>query len=86
VQFTLTGTLLHQHKYTEEVILLAGLQLGNFILTLLEVNLKIHQEKDDLLSDPSLYRQLVKSLNYLTITCPDISFVMQQISQFMQAP
>jgi len=25
VQFTLTGTLLHQHKYTEEVILLAGL-------------------------------------------------------------
>jgi hypothetical protein len=86
VQFTLTGTLLHQHKYTEEVILLAGLQLGNFILTLLKVNLKIRQEKDDLLSDPSLYWQVVESLNYLMITRPDISFVVQQINQFMQAP
>lgn len=38
----------------------------------LEVNLKLCQEEADLLSDPSLYRQLVESLNYLTITCLDI--------------
>ncbi|KAJ6343827.1 hypothetical protein OIU76_005553 [Salix suchowensis] len=56
VQITLTGTLLHQHKYTEEVISLAGLQMGNSVLTPLEVNVKLRQEKGELLSDPSLYR------------------------------
>ncbi|XP_035547685.1 uncharacterized mitochondrial protein AtMg00810-like [Juglans regia] len=45
VQITSTGTLLHQHKYTQEVILLAALQSGNFVLTPLEVNLKLHQEE-----------------------------------------
>ncbi|KAM7530049.1 hypothetical protein LguiB_033459 [Lonicera macranthoides] len=81
-----TGMLLHQHKYTQEILTLAGLQFGNSVLTPLEVNLKLRQTEGDLLPDPSLYRQLVGSLNYLTITRPDISFAVQQVSQFMQAP
>jgi hypothetical protein len=52
----------------------------------MKVNLKLHQADGDLLSDPSMYGQLVGSLNYLTITRPDISFTVQQVSQFMQAP
>lgn len=52
----------------------------------MEVNLKLHQADGDLLFDPSMYRQLVGSLNYLSITRPDISFVVQQVSRFMQAP
>ena len=83
IQITTTGTLLHQHKYTEEVISLTGLQMGNFVLTPLEVNVKLCQKEGELLSDSSLYRQLVGSLNYLTITRPDISFAVQQVSQFM---
>jgi hypothetical protein len=51
----------------------------------MEVNLKLHQAGGDSLSNPSMYRQLVGSLNYLTITRPDISFVVKQVSQFMQA-
>jgi hypothetical protein len=39
-----------------------------------------------MLPDPSIYRQLVSSLKYLTITLPDISFAVQQVSQFLQAP
>ncbi|GLT61262.1 hypothetical protein SLA2020_339820 [Shorea laevis] len=80
------GTLLHQHKYTQELLSLAGLQDGNSVLTPMEVNLKLRQADGDPLSDPSMYRQLVGSLNYLTITRPDISFAVQQVSQFMQAP
>ncbi|KAF5447355.1 hypothetical protein F2P56_032912 [Juglans regia] len=86
VQITPTGTLLHQHKYTQELISLASLQSGNSVLTPLEVNLKLRQEEGELLSDPSLYQQLVGSLNYLTITCHDIFFSVQHVSQFMQAP
>jgi len=52
----------------------------------MEVNLKLHQADSDPLSYPSMYRQLVSSLNYLTITRPDIPFAVQQVSQFMHAP
>lgn len=48
--------------------------------------MKFRRDEGDFLSNPSLYRQLVGSLNYLTITRPDISFAIQQVSQFMQAP
>ena len=41
VQITPTDTLLHQHKYTEDIISLTGLQLDNFVLTPLKVNLKL---------------------------------------------
>jgi hypothetical protein len=52
----------------------------------MEVNLKLHQASGDSLYDLSMYRQLVGSLKYLTITQPDISFIVQQVSQFMQVP
>ncbi|WMV23281.1 hypothetical protein MTR67_016679, partial [Solanum verrucosum] len=42
--------------------------------TPLELNVKYRHAEGDLLPDPILYRQLVESLNYLTITQPDISF------------
>ena len=86
VRSTSAGIFLHQHKYIQELIALAGLQDGRSVDTPLEVNVKYRHDEGDFLSDPSLYRQLVGSLNYLTITRPDISFAVQQVSQFMQAP
>lgn len=65
---------------------MVGLQLANLIDTPLEVNVKYHCDDGDLLFDPLLYRQLMGSLDYLTITRYDISFVVQQVSQFMHSP
>jgi hypothetical protein len=45
----------------------------------MEVNVKYRSEEGDLF-DPIVFRQLVGSLNYLTITRPDISFAVQQVS------
>jgi len=86
VHSTTTSIFLHQHKYIQELIALVGLQEGRSVDTPLEVNVKYRRDEGDFLYDPSLYRQLVKSLNYLTITRPDISFAIQQVSQFIQAP
>ena len=41
---------------------------------------------DSLLEDPSYYRGIVGALQYLTLTCPDISFSVNYVSQFMHAP
>ena len=38
------------------------------------------------MSNPSLYRQLVGSLVYLTVTRPNISYAVHQVSQYLSAP
>ena len=38
------------------------------------------------MSNPSLYRRLVGSLVYLTVTRPDISYAIHQMSQYLSAP
>ena len=38
------------------------------------------------LSDPSLYRSMVGTLQYITLTQPDISFAVNQACQFLQNP
>ncbi|XP_047260071.1 uncharacterized mitochondrial protein AtMg00810-like, partial [Capsicum annuum] len=81
-----SGVFLNQHKYTQDLISLAGLQDSSSMDTPLELNVKYRQEEGDLLPDPTIFRQLVGSLNYLTITMPDISFAVQQVSQSCKLP
>ncbi|XP_027770312.1 uncharacterized mitochondrial protein AtMg00810-like isoform X2 [Solanum pennellii] len=69
-----------------DLIALAGLQESSSRNTQLELNVKYYHAEGDLPPDPTLYWQLVGSLNYLTITWPDIYFAIQQVSQFMEAP
>nr|XP_027073978.1 uncharacterized mitochondrial protein AtMg00810-like isoform X2 [Coffea arabica] len=58
VHSTSAGIFLHEHKYIQELIALAGLQDGRSVDTPLEVNVKNCRDEGDFLSDPSLYRQL----------------------------
>ncbi|RVW45799.1 Retrovirus-related Pol polyprotein from transposon RE1 [Vitis vinifera] len=80
------GISLNQHKYVSDLVATTGLQGATFVDTPMELNVKLHKEEGDLLVDPSLYRKLVSSLVYLTITRSNISFAVQQVSQFLQTP
>jgi hypothetical protein len=80
------GIFLNQRKYTQDLIDLDGLQDSPSMDTPMEVNVKYRSEEGNLLADPTVFRRLVGSLNYMTITQPDISFAIQQVSQFMQTP
>lgn len=51
--------------------------------TPLDVNLKLRPDEEEILKDSTMYRG---SLNYLTVTRPDIAYAVSVVSQFMQEP
>ena len=76
---------LTQAKYTSDLLPRAGLTDYKIVDTPTELNARLTPSRE-LLPDPTLYRQLVGSLVYLTVTRPDISYAVHQMSQFMFAP
>lgn len=53
---------------------------------LMEINVKYHKDHGDSIPNPTLYRWLVGSLIYLTTTCPNTSYTVNIVSQFMTDP
>ena len=80
------GLFLNQHKYIQDLIELVGLKDAIVVDMPMEVNVKYRKNEGELLPDPFLYRQLVGSLIYLTITRPDISYAVHIVSKFMHSP
>jgi hypothetical protein len=52
----------------------------------LEQNVKLSANEGDLVEDTTMYKCIVGSLIYMTITRPDLSYVVGMVSQFMQTP
>ena len=61
-----------------------GLLVSKPVETPMDPNVKLYEDQGELLSNPERYCRLVGKLNYLTITRPDISFVVSVLSQFMK--
>jgi hypothetical protein len=47
---------------------------------------KLNTEDGELLEDINKYKKLMEKLIYLTVTRPDLSFVVSQVNKFMHAP
>jgi len=47
---------------------------------------KLNANERDLVEDTTMYSCIVGSLIYMTITRPDLSYVVGVVSQFMQTP
>jgi len=52
----------------------------------LEQNVKLSPDEGDLMEDTIMYRRIVGSLIYMTITRPDLSYAVEVVNQFMQTP
>ncbi len=52
----------------------------------LEQNVKLSANEGNLVEDTTMYRRIVGSLIYMTITRPDLSYAVRVVSQFMQTP
>ena len=78
--------IIHQHKFVKELLEYHSMENEYPVKSPLPSNLKVLYEKAELLSDPTIYRQLVGKLNFLQHTRPDIAFTTQFLSQFNHNP
>ncbi|KAL0458067.1 UNVERIFIED_CONTAM: Retrovirus-related Pol polyprotein from transposon RE1 [Sesamum latifolium] len=75
-----------EQKYVTDIITDTGLTDAKPVLTPLPQGIKLSTEIGALLTDPERYRRLIGHLLYLGFTRPDVSFVVQQLSQVLHHP
>jgi hypothetical protein len=52
----------------------------------LEQNVKLSVDEGDIVEDTTMYKCIMGSLIYMTITRPDLSYAVGVMSQFRQTP
>ncbi|KAI0489218.1 hypothetical protein KFK09_029060 [Dendrobium nobile] len=83
---TKTGFFLHQTHYAQQLLHTTGLAECSSAPTPITPTKANQLESNTPFSDPQLYRKLAGSLQYLSITRPDIAFIANRICQHMHAP
>ena len=82
---TSEGILISQRHYVLSMLFKFGMADCKSISTPLERNIKLRQDSGKA-HDPTRFRQIVRSLVYLKITRPDLSYPVGLTSQFMSQP
>ncbi|WOG98596.1 hypothetical protein DCAR_0417940 [Daucus carota subsp. sativus] len=83
---TSDGIHLNQRKYILDLLAAAHLSDCNSADFPLSKGLHLSTNDVPKLPDPEKYRRIIGKLLYLNLTRPDISYAVQQLSQFLQAP
>ena len=79
------GILLSQRKYMLDLLSKTGKLGAKSCSTPMTPNVQI-TKKGDLFEDLERYRRLIGKLNYLTVTHPDIAYLVSVLSQYMSSP
>ncbi|PKU60059.1 Retrovirus-related Pol polyprotein from transposon TNT 1-94 [Dendrobium catenatum] len=77
---------LSQHAYARSILQLANLTNCKPLSNPTCTKLPQSYQADPILADPAMYRRITGSLQYLTLTRPDISFSVNLLSQHMHSP
>ena len=80
VAITSKGISLCQRKYVLDFLAETGQLVAKPVKSPMEQNLKLSNYHGELLTDPSQYRKLIGKLLYLTLTRPNITFNVHQLS------
>lgn len=80
------GLLLSQRRYITYLLIQTKMQDAKAVLTPLPISPTLTLTSGSSLFDPTKYRKVVGSLQYLLITRPDIAFAINKLSQYMHCP
>jgi hypothetical protein len=88
VKYVVDGLCLSQRKYTTDLLKRAGMLACKFVPTPLSPTEKLSAQEVEPLSseDATRYRSIIGTLQYLTLTCPDISFSVNKVCQYLHSP
>ena len=74
------GLYITQAKYASDLLSRAGLTDSKTVDTPVELNAHLTPSREKPLSNSSLYRRLIGSIVYFTVTRPNISYAVQQVA------
>ncbi|GFY82736.1 hypothetical protein Acr_02g0009760 [Actinidia rufa] len=83
---TSTGLFLSQHKYIHDLLVRTNMTGANKATTPLSTTTSLTITDRSTSMDASEFRSVVGSLQYLSLTRPDIAFAVNKLSQFMHKP
>ncbi|XP_019090090.1 PREDICTED: uncharacterized protein LOC109128349 [Camelina sativa] len=86
VAYSSQGIDLSQRKYTLDIVDECALLVSWPFDTPMEQNHKLQIDGDGPYADPGQYRRIFKRLIYLTVTRPDLSYVIHILAQFLKKP
>ena len=86
VSTTSNGLLLSQRKYITDLLARTNMTGAKPVTTPLATEPTLTILSGTILTDPSEYRTVVGSLQYLCLTRLDIAYVVNKLSQFMHRP
>ncbi|GJZ83974.1 putative RNA-directed DNA polymerase [Tanacetum coccineum] len=81
-----SGILLSQKKYILELLQSAGLSNYNPVSSPMVTSSSLSFDDSTAFSNPVKYRQIVGSLQYVTLSRPNIAFAVNKVCQYMHAP
>jgi hypothetical protein len=80
------GLHLSQQRYINDILTKTNMVLVKPVSTSMAASTILSRFEGSTMTDTTLYRSTVGSLQYLSLTRPDIAFAVNKVSQFMQEP
>jgi isopentenyldiphosphate isomerase len=86
VRQTKQGTFVHQAKYTKVLMKKFNMDELKPVLTPMSTSTSLDPDENDEAADQREYRSMIGSLLYLTVTRPDIKFIVCLCARFQASP
>jgi len=81
-----SGLFLSQRQYAADLLQRAGMSECHPTATPVDARMKLSATDGSPVADPTQYRSLAGALQYLTLTRPNLAYVVQQVCLFMHDP